>query len=317
MIRELRNKSLLLLRLNKAILLSLLTLPTAVLASAQGWQANGQVVWTTSQVGIGGVPASDLLEVVAPNAAIGVGASLGTNQSTGLQFLDYGVQHAGFRWSNDGTGNLYLEDASVSGNPATWFGNHPVNLFVRNGSVTSTGGAVLGKSSLGMAGTLGINDSWMSSPLSSRLSFGTDGTGWGLGIAANKSGTLSNLMFIRDDGHVGIGTLTPQYSLSVNGAIQAKEVIVNTGWSDFVFDRNYKLQSLQSIAAYINEHHHLPGMPSASDVKQHGISLGDIESKLLAKMEELTLHMIQLEQENERLRSEMHAEKEHRSTGLR
>lgn len=112
----------------------------------------------------------------------------------------------------------------------------------------------------------------------------------------------TRLLNIQQNGNVGIGTINPQYPLSVNGTIQAKEVIVNTGWSDYVFDPNYHLRSLDQIAAYIKKNHHLPGIPTAADVKANGISVGEVEAKLLAKVEELTLQMIQLNNENKRLK---------------
>ena len=99
----------------------------------------------------------------------------------------------------------------------------------------------------------------------------------------------------------GIGTTSPQNPLSVNGIIQAKEVIVNTDWSDYVFAPDYRNRPLAEVAAYIQENHHLPGIPSAKEVEEKGVSLGDMQAKLLAKVEELTLHMIQAEERNNRL----------------
>lgn len=93
-------------------------------------------------------------------------------------------------------------------------------------------------------------------------------------------------------GNVGVGTLSPQYPLSVNGTVQAKEVLVNTGWSDYVFAPGYRLAPLSEAAAYVQAHHHLPEIPSAAEVQEKGISLGEMQAKLLAKIEELTLHMI-------------------------
>jgi hypothetical protein len=89
--------------------------------------------------------------------------------------------------------------------------------------------------------------------------------------------------------------------LSVLGAIQAQEVVVNTGWSDYVFAPNYHLQPLADVAAYIKQNQHLPGMPSAADVEKNGVGVGEMESKLLAKVEELTLHMIKAEERNQQL----------------
>lgn len=103
-------------------------------------------------------------------------------------------------------------------------------------------------------------------------------------------------------GNVGIGTTNPTSKLSVNGTIQAKEVIVNTGWADYVFSPSYRLAPLSEVAAYIQQNHHLPEMPSASEVQEKGVNLGDMQAKLLAKVEELTLHTIRLEEDNRKLK---------------
>jgi hypothetical protein len=119
------------------------------------------------------------------------------------------------------------------------------------------------------------------------------------------------------NGYVGIGTTDPTYPLCVNGTIEAKEVIVQTGWSDYVFDPKYHLASLREVEKVIRDQKHLPGMPSSREVAEHGIKMGEMDAKLLAKVEELTLHQIaqekrldeqarridQLEKENEGLKS--------------
>src|SRR5690606_3310258 len=107
------------------------------------------------------------------------------------------------------------------------------------------------------------------------------------------------------------------HKLSVNGTIRATEIIVDTGWADFVFDPDYKLAPLSEVEAHIREKRHLPGVPSAAIVAEEGVSLGEMQKLLLQKIEELTLHQISqekrlneqaeriraLEVENERLRS--------------
>ena len=115
--------------------------------------------------------------------------------------------------------------------------------------------------------------------------------------------TYVDLMTLMGNGNVGIGTTNPQYLLSVNGTIGAKDVMVtNTGWSDYVFRPGYRLRRLSEVGAYIRAHHHLPDIPREADVKAKGVSLGDMQAKLLAKVEELTLHMIQQDKDNRELR---------------
>lgn len=97
---------------------------------------------------------------------------------------------------------------------------------------------------------------------------------------------------ITSGGNVGIGTTSPSHKLAVNGTVRAKEVIVDTGWSDYVFASDYQLAPLSEVEAHIYEKKHLPGIPSAAEVEANGVSLGEMQSKLLAKIEELTLHLI-------------------------
>ena len=100
-------------------------------------------------------------------------------------------------------------------------------------------------------------------------------------------------LLIGSSGNVGIGTTNPTHKLAVNGTIKAKEIIVETtGWSDYVFADDYALPSLSAVEAHIKTNKHLPGIPSAAEVATDGISLGDMQARLLAKIEELTLHQI-------------------------
>jgi hypothetical protein len=107
-------------------------------------------------------------------------------------------------------------------------------------------------------------------------------------------------------GNLGIGTANPQYKLAVNGNIGAQDIIVtNTGWSDYVFRPGYRLRPLSEVNAYIQKHRHLPDIPTEAEVKANGVSVGEMQAKLLAKVEELTLHLIQQEKENKELRKRL------------
>ena len=124
-------------------------------------------------------------------------------------------------------------------------------------------------------------------------------------------------MTVSYNGNVGIGTGNPQYLLSVNGQIGAKDVIVtNSGWSDYVFEPGYRLRPLSELSVYIHAHHHLPDIPSEAEVKEKGVSMAEMQTKLLAKIEELTLHMIQQDKDNRGLR-ELMAQQEKQNQELR
>ncbi|TCC97703.1 hypothetical protein [Pedobacter hiemivivus] len=113
-------------------------------------------------------------------------------------------------------------------------------------------------------------------------------------------GTDISALAIDPIGNIGIGTLLPAEKLSVNGKIRAHEIKVETAnWPDYVFTKSYQFPTLRETEAYIKEKGHLPGIPSAAEVKANGIDLGEMNAKLLQKIEELTLHLIALEKKNE------------------
>ena len=118
-------------------------------------------------------------------------------------------------------------------------------------------------------------------------------------------------MTMLPNGSLGLGTTaTGSHRLAVEGSIGAREIKVEaTGWSDFVFYDDYILPTLEEVENHIKVKGHLKDIPSAKEVEKNGIYLGEMDSKLLQKIEELTLYTIQqekkinkLEKENESLK---------------
>lgn len=128
---------------------------------------------------------------------------------------------------------------------------------------------------------------------SHELAFSNDGrilfrSGYSAGWGNWKSLVIGN-----ENGFVGIGTTNPTEMLSVKGNIRAKEIKVETqNWPDFVFKDDYKHESLQELESFIKLNRHLPNIPSAKDVEVNGVELGELNKKLLQKIEEITLHLI-------------------------
>lgn len=105
-------------------------------------------------------------------------------------------------------------------------------------------------------------------------------------------------------GSMGIGTsANSNYRLSVNGIIRTPELVVESGWSDFVFKPDYKLPSLLETEQHIMEHGHLKDIPSAAHVQANGIGLAEINMRLMQKIEELTLYLIEAHKRLETLES--------------
>lgn len=125
-------------------------------------------------------------------------------------------------------------------------------------------------------------------------------------------------------GNTGIGTYTPNaklhlngaqligsnsariatgYSLSVDGRIISEESTVqnSTAWPDYVFEDSYKLMPLEEVERLVRLNKHLPNIPPATEIEKNGINLGDMNKRLIEKVEELTLYLIELKKENKSL----------------
>ncbi len=112
---------------------------------------------------------------------------------------------------------------------------------------------------------------------------------------------------LKSDGRVGIGTDDPGlYLLAVEGSVGCRELVVTVDqWADDVFDGAYALPEIEAVKAHIAAHKRLPGVPSEEEVAKDGLSVGKMHSILLRKVEELTLYMISLKEQNQRMKQEL------------
>ena len=89
---------------------------------------------------------------------------------------------------------------------------------------------------------------------------------------------------------------TGQVRVALNGSVE---------WTDYVFAKNYRLMPLNKVEDYVKENKHLPDVPAADEVKKEGIDLGSMDSKLLKKIEELTLYAIQQQKQIDELQKKI------------
>lgn len=127
-----------------------------------------------------------------------------------------------------------------------------------------------------------------------------------ISFSTSPSGTSGMIERMRIDknGNLGIGCISPNHMLDVAGTIRATEVKVNLEGCDFVFEDDYELRTLKEVEKFIKEHKRLPEIESAEEMEANGTYLGELNSKLLQKIEELTLYTIEQQKQIEELKNQ-------------
>ena len=215
-----------------------------------------------------------------------------------------GTNSPGAKLEIAGTGiNVIDGDLLISENNANCW----ASLKFINNDIASSQGA-----QIGLGGSASFFSSYKSraffvsyandyeAPGSKGMSFILEGTSSGPQdwrfIDGNQ--LASTRVIIKQNGNVGIGTTNPTEKLAVNGTVKAKDFLeTSSGWSDFVFEEDYDLPTLEEVEKHIADKGHLKDIPSAEEVAEKGIFLGEMSSKLLQKIEELTLYTIAQEKE--------------------
>ena len=121
-------------------------------------------------------------------------------------------------------------------------------------------------------------------------------------------GSRTYNLFLNDDGTVGIGTnVTDGYQLAVKGNVICEELKVKlfANWPDYVLNNDYKLLSLKEVENYIDKNQHLPGLPSAKEVSENGVNIGQINEALVKKVEELTKYIIEQQKQIDELKKKV------------
>lgn len=299
-------------------------------SSAQEWSET-EDNHTTGKLGLGTASPAAKLQVQSTgiSALIGSDVSAGTLTNSTRKFARVGVPHylnaeepvAGFVFDSDQFGNIvWIGGGSNQFNTSTEIrfatASTTTNLGTNNVDnvkmvINSSGNIGIGtpspKQKLHVEGRvhLGVHESGSGAWYQS-----TSGSNWFAGLNGSNKWRVykdGNKLVIDENGNVGIGTEDPISKLSVNGGIRAKEVKVLAEISvpDYVFEPDFDLRTLKETKEYITKNKHLPEIPSATEIGKNGFDLGDMNMRLLKKIEELTLYQIdlleKLEKQNNRL----------------
>jgi hypothetical protein len=192
-------------------------------------------------------------------------------------------------------------------------------LFLFSFNTTAQSASYFGR----FAGGVGINQNSLER---------ASAIGYNAKVSVNDALVLGDTSLVK----VGIGLSNPKYRLDVKGLFNVSmaynspvykindrnfleldekgQFVLNSfkmkyenenQWSDKVFENSYKLMPLPEVAKFINQHHHLPNVPSAKEVVEKGVKMDEMVSKLLEKVEELTLYTIKQQNEIEGLKTEI------------
>ncbi len=249
---------------------------------------------------------------INPNSGnVGIGTTTPANKLTVFSSF-YGLEHT------DGSVRMGTF-INASGGWLGTFSNHSLHFFTNDGSqhmtITPAGFIGIGTTSPGaklhINGSVKINANQtleFGAGLTKELNAGKIGyatfTVGALDIVGAGTAISNRVIRFWNEGgaifggNVGINTTTVAgFALSVNGNIRTKEVTVETGWADYVFEKDYRLRPIEEVENFIRINHHLPNIPSAKQIEDTGLQLGDIQKRMMEKIEELTLYIIQLKKE--------------------
>lgn len=284
----------------------------SILGHGQTWSGStpGSIYYNQGSVGIGTNPISTL-HIKHSSAFFNPGSITLENSSSSSV---YGIIN-----SSD---NLFFGYNSNSSQ------NYPQSDFVTRLYISSGGNIGIGATNpldkLHVNGNISIKPDDATSP--SYINFKRASDGWTaarMGQSYNQLNYGGHLVFetnagsssmdlvermrITYNGNVLIGKISQtntSYRLDVNGSMRSNEVVVNTSGADFVFDDRYNLKDLIEVEKFITDNKHLPDIESAKQMQENGLNLGQMDMKLLQKIEELTLYMIDFKKQIDRLKDE-------------
>ena len=259
---------------------------------------------TDGAIGIGTSTPGRALHVQTGQTNGGLRVTQTTNGFSSLELFN--LTSGGHNWTLASTGSANGEGA---GHFELYDYTSSEYRFFINGTTGFTGiGTTSPQEKLDVAGNLNVRGKLkMQVPASSQPIAGLSIDVTSFATVANAAnsfyfrvqdiGAAYTPFMVRGDGAVCVGgtRVASGAKLSVNGQMYAEQVNVqlNANWPDYVFSKQYQLAPLSEIDQYIQENSHLPGIPSAFELKEKGLDVADMQTKQMQKIEELTLYIIE------------------------
>ncbi len=250
-----------------------------------GFDLNTLTVKGDGKVGLGTFYPEEKLHVNGSIRGNATGGAIRIQTATG--FVDIGSANASFsHFYTDRPGYYFDKKVVMNGYVGIGVTNPQDYLHLPDGNIRiGTDAGDYGQIYYS-GGGMSINNRWLSNAAFVNIGAGNN----------------ADVLKVMGSGQVGIG-IQPTAKLHVNGNIKANPT--NITWPDFVFKSNYELASLEDVERHIQKNGHLEHIPSEREVQQEGVDLVSMDAKLLQKIEELTLYLIEQNKQIEALQEKV------------
>lgn len=295
--------------LKKGIILGLFLMATAGLIAQDyvdktGSTAAGGNIWSdgiNGNVGIGTASPLHKLDVVGTTRLVtdGSGAKLRLTSDEGVDYIRFNNSNS----DATPTPQLWMKGGAATGTIQAGWSPGGTGMQINNLSSSSSGAILLRNNNYETIATfknslnVGIGVADPAEKLEVAGNIISDG------LRINTTATSGGYIAIGTAD--GTGTTTP-YDMVVNGhlGVHKLRVDINDVWGDFVFDEDYPLMSLSELEAFVAENKHLPEIPSDKEIEANGVDMGEMVRQQMIKIEELTLHIIELNKKVEALQGQ-------------
>jgi hypothetical protein len=266
---------------------------------------NGQMAVGNKSV-IGSTAATDAKEMLQVNGSVTVNGN-----SNGYKFNAYTAGSSSYYSTTGYAGTVKLDTAGrfLFTNTATSGAAGSTATLTNKLAITKDGktgvGTIDPKELLHVNGNITLGGNNTGYRFNTYNNGGTKyvSSGYGAAFTLGTDGTLLYSNTSSSGAADGSATLNNAFAIDKNGTVYAKKVkVTQTTWADDVFEKEYKLMSLPELEAYIKKYQHLPGVASTAEVEKHGTDVAEIQATLLRKIEELTLYVIELQKQVEKLK---------------